>query len=81
MTRKRLWQRLEDQFRCYGDGIPQRAVDRTLLREEAVHTPGGFMMRVFRLQLQPDVNPPYDQHVVVELDFANGLGNEAFIGR
>jgi hypothetical protein len=37
------------------------------------------MMRLFGLQLQPDVNTPDDQYVVFELDFAYGLGDEALI--
>jgi hypothetical protein len=80
LRRKRLWHWFENQFRGYGNRIPQCAVDRTLLREKPVHTPGGFMMRIVRLQLQLDMNTPDDQDVVVELDFAYSLGDEALIG-
>ena len=33
-------------------------------------------MRFFRLQLQPDVNPPDDQHVILEFHFTRGFGNQ-----
>jgi len=74
-----LRHRLENQFRCYGDGVSQRAVDRTLLREEAVHAPGGFLMRLVGLELQPNMNPADHEHVVFELDLAYRLGDEALI--
>ncbi len=40
---------LENQLRGDGDGRPQRAVYGTPIREEAVHTPGGFALRLMGL--------------------------------
>ena len=44
-----------------------------MIGKEAMHTLRGFSMRLFRFESQPDVNPFYDQDIVLQLDLADGL--------
>jgi len=47
--------------------------------KEAVHALRRLSMRFFRLESQPDVNSFNDQDLVLQLDLAHGLRNQALV--
>ena len=73
--------RLENQFRVDLNRRLQTAVDRTMIRKEAVNTLGRFAMSLFRLQSQSDVNSFYDQDILLKLHFTHRLGDKALVRR
>ena len=73
--------RFENQFRVDLNRRLQTAVNRTMIRKEAVNTLGRFSMRLFRLESQSDVNSFYDQDVLLKLHFTHRLGDKAFVRR
>ncbi len=44
-----------------------------MIGKEAMHTLRCFSMRLFRFELQPDVNSFYNKDIVLKLHFAHGL--------
>ncbi len=67
---------LEDQLGGDRDGVPQAAVDRALLGEEAVYPRGGLPLRLLRPQPELDVDAADDEDASLQTDLAGGLRNQ-----
>jgi hypothetical protein len=50
-----------------------------MIGKEAMHTLRGFSMRLFRFKSQPDVNSFDDEDIVLQLDVAHGLRDQALV--
>ena len=69
----------EYQLCCNRDRRFQRAIDRTSVGEETVHTICGIPVRFCGLQAQDYVDAADDEHVIFELNFADCFRHQSFI--
>ena len=61
----KLRKRVHNQLRADDDRRLQTSIHGALIGEEAVHATGGFPVPLLRPKLQPHMNSPDDQYIVL----------------
>ena len=77
----RLRQWVENQLSGDGDGGLEGAVDGALVGEEAVNPLRGLPVLAVGFQFERGVDAADDEDVILSFDFADGLRDQAGIGR
>ena len=76
-----LRQGLKNQFGRDHDRLIQAAVNRAIIGEQAMYSPGGLAVLFIGLEVQLDVNAPDDENVPFHLDLANSFGVQPVVRR
>ena len=64
----KLRKRVHNQLRADDDRRLQTSIHGALIGEEAVHAVRGFPVTLFRLKLQPHMNAPDDEYVLLQFN-------------